>query len=58
MEWGKSAKVPAGGAAEVPGFRADFFEKVQVLLSDRFMGFFMVPDNAVWNYHFMGVNFN
>lgn len=22
------------------------------------MGFFMVPDNGVWNYHFMGVNFN
>ncbi|KAJ1729857.1 pre-mRNA-splicing factor 8 [Coemansia biformis] len=26
-----------------------------MLLSDRFMGFFMVPDdNGVWNYNFMG----
>ena len=26
-----------------------------MLLSDHFLGFFMVPDNDVWNYNFMGV---
>lgn len=26
-----------------------------MLLSDRFMGFWMVPENGVWNYNFMGV---
>ncbi|KAH8098773.1 U5 snRNA binding protein [Aureococcus anophagefferens] len=28
---------------------------VQMLLSDRFLGFFMVPDDDVWNFNFMGV---
>jgi len=28
---------------------------VQMLLSDHFLGFFMVPDDDVWNYNFMGV---
>jgi pre-mRNA-processing factor 8 len=28
---------------------------VQLLLSDRFMGFYMVPDTGSWNYNFMGV---
>lgn len=27
-----------------------------MLLSDRFLGFFMVPDDDRWNYNFMGVN--
>lgn len=30
--------------------------QVQMLLSDRFLGFFMVPDDDRWNYNFMGVN--
>ncbi len=32
-----------------------FYEKVPMLLSDRFLGFFMVPDSGSWNYNFMGV---
>lgn len=28
--------------------------EVQMLLSERFLGFFMVPSNKVWNYNFMG----
>ena len=31
------------------------YEKVQILLSDRFSGFFMVPDNHIWNYNFIGL---
>ena len=31
------------------------YEKVQMLLSDRFLGFFMVPSQGSWNYNFMGV---
>ncbi|OLY78026.1 Pre-mRNA-processing-splicing factor 8 [Smittium mucronatum] len=31
------------------------YERVQLLLSDRFNGFFMVPnDGGIWNYNFMG----
>eukprot|EP00935_MAST-01C_sp_MAST-1C-sp1_P002806 g2806.t1 len=26
-----------------------------MLLSDRFLGFYMVPDEGSWNYNFMGV---
>ena len=26
-----------------------------MLLSDRFLGFFMIPDSGSWNYNFMGV---
>ena len=26
-----------------------------MLLSERFMGFFMVPDNHMWNYNFVGL---
>ena len=31
------------------------YEKVQMLLSDRFYGFYMVPEDGLWNYNFMGV---
>lgn len=37
------------------GYAPTHFEKVQMLLSDRFMGFFMVPDGGSWNYNFNGV---
>jgi pre-mRNA-processing factor 8 len=30
-------------------------EQVQMLLSDRFMGFYMVPDTGSWNYNFQGI---
>lgn len=37
------------------GYTTTHYEKVQMLLSDRFLGFFMVPDGeGVWNYNFMG----
>ena len=29
-----------------------------MLLSDRFMGFFMTPDAGAWNYNFQGTKFN
>lgn len=32
-----------------------YFKKVQMLLSDRFLGFFMVPDSGSWNYNFVGM---
>merc|ERR1712072_837878 len=46
-EWGKS-KSSEGSSPQ-------HYEKVQILLSDRFLGFFMVPSDDVWNYNFMGV---
>jgi len=59
FDWGRNAARddPASltGAPNPPGFGPNLYDKVQMLLSDRFLGFFMVPDNDVWNYNFMGV---
>jgi pre-mRNA-processing factor 8 len=52
-EWGKSIK--DSGTPNVSGYAPTHFEKVQMLLSDRFFGFFMTPEEGSWNYNFMGV---
>lgn len=51
-EWGKQNRDAGAGAQ---GYSPSHYERVQMLLSDRFFGFFMVPDDEVWNYNFMGV---
>jgi len=50
-EWGKANREHA---ASLQGYLPTFYEKVQMLLSDRFLGFYMVPDVG-WNFNFMGV---
>jgi len=52
FQWGKQNKDTGPNPA---GFLPTHAEKVQMLLSDIFLGFFMVPENACWNYNFMGV---
>lgn len=52
FEWGKANKDTSPNPA---GYSASFYEKVQMLLSDRFLGFFLVPDNHIWNYNFVGL---
>lgn len=37
------------------GYLPSHYERVQMLLSDRFLGFFMVPGQVSWNYNFMGL---
>jgi len=44
--------------ANPAGYAPTHYEKVQMLLSDRFLGFYMVPEEEVWNYNFMGVKHN
>jgi pre-mRNA-processing factor 8 len=51
-EWGRANK---DTAANPHGYAPTHYEKVQLLLSDRFTGFYMVPDAGSWNYAFMGV---
>ena len=29
-----------------------------MILSDKFLGFFMVPEGGIWNYNFNGQNFS
>ncbi|KAH7244321.1 NUC071 domain-containing protein [Fusarium redolens] len=40
------------------GFTTTMGEKRKLLLSPRFRGFFLVPDDGRWNYSFMGNAFN
>ena len=39
------------------GFSTAFGTKSQLLLSDKILGFFLVPETDVWNYSFMGASF-
>lgn len=51
-EWGRVNK---DTGSNPHGYLPTHYEKVQMLLSDRFYGFYMIPDNGPWNYNFMGV---
>ena len=51
-EWGRQNK---DMGANPQGYLPTHYEKVQMLLSDRFLGFFLVPDRGGWNYNFQGV---
>jgi pre-mRNA-processing factor 8 len=52
FDWGKTNREHA---QNYQGYAPSFYEKVPMLLSDRFLGFFMIPDSGSWNYNFMGV---
>lgn len=52
FEWGRQ-NTDKGNNPK--GYLPSHYEKVQMLLSDRFLGFFMVPAQGSWNYNFMGV---
>lgn len=41
-------------STEPQGYSADFSLKGQLLLSDRIAGTFVVPDDNLWNYSFLG----
>lgn len=51
-EWGRVNK---DTGSNPHGYLPTHYEKVQMLLSDRFLGFYMIPDTGPWNYNFMGV---
>eukprot|EP00357_Protocruzia_adherens_P030356 CAMPEP_0114989014 /NCGR_PEP_ID=MMETSP0216-20121206/9943_1 /TAXON_ID=223996 /ORGANISM="Protocruzia adherens, Strain Boccale" /LENGTH=1597 /DNA_ID=CAMNT_0002351907 /DNA_START=96 /DNA_END=4889 /DNA_ORIENTATION=- len=54
FDWGKNAR---DITAHAPGYATNFYEKSQMILSDKIMGFFMVPDNqGKWNYNFFAVD--
>ncbi|EFC49814.1 splicing factor Prp8 [Naegleria gruberi] len=53
FDWGRKNKDIFSD--EPQGFNhAAFYEGVQIILSESYMGFFMVPDEGSWNYFFMG----
>merc|ERR1719204_367393 len=55
-EWGKKNRGKELNA-QFKDFLPTYYEKIQMLLSDRFLGFFMVPDTGSWNMNFQGQNF-
>ncbi|KAH8700347.1 putative pre-mRNA splicing factor [Talaromyces proteolyticus] len=40
------------------GFSTNMGDKCQLLLSDKIRGYFLVPEDNVWNYSFMGSSFS
>lgn len=52
ITWGKENQDSMGRNPK--GYSPNLYEKIQMLLSDRFYGFFMIPDNTSWNMNFMG----
>ena len=51
-EWGRQNR---DTGANPQGYLPTHYERAQMLLSDHFLGFFMVPSTDIWNYNFMGV---
>eukprot|EP00605_Chrysophyceae_sp_TOSAG23-4_P000128 GSChrysophyteH1.ASY1.ANO1.147.1 assembled CDS len=56
--WGKENINAAAVEGDLSSYGPHCFEQVQMLLSDRFQGFFLVPDDDIWNFNFMGVKHN
>lgn len=54
-KWGAENKDM--GSDQPQGFSTSMGEKCQLLLSDKIRGYFLVPENNVWNYSFMGSSF-
>jgi pre-mRNA-processing factor 8 len=52
FDWGRQSK---DGGQNPQGYSQGHYKKVQMLLTDRVRGFFMVPDAGSWNYNFMGM---
>ncbi|GAB1211438.1 Pre-mRNA-processing-splicing factor 8 [Aspergillus terreus] len=54
-KWGAENKDTTSDQPQ--GFSTSMGEKCQLLLSDRIRGYFLVPEDNVWNYSFMGSSF-
>jgi len=55
-EWGCGVKT--GEEKNPANYSPAFYSKAQMLLSDRFLGFYLVPRGGLWNYNFMGMKHN
>ncbi|KAJ5808678.1 hypothetical protein N7474_009947 [Penicillium riverlandense] len=54
-KWGAENKDMSSDQPQ--GFSTNMGEKCQLLLSDKIRGYFLVPEDNVWNYSFMGSSF-
>ena len=55
-EWG--LKNPDSSSNVGSGYGPGLYEKASLLLSDRFLGYFMTPSGSSWNFSFMGTKFS
>jgi len=54
--WAKDKLGKPDALQNAENYNTECFEKAQLLLSDKFQGFFLVPDSGLgWNYNFQGV---
>ena len=54
LKFGKANRNVVGGISNAQGYSAAAFEKVQMLLSNRFLGSFLVPSSSLsWNMNFV-----
>lgn len=53
-EWARLAK----DASAFSTYSPSYGEKMQLLLTDKMSGFFLTPDNSLWNYNFQGIKYN
>jgi pre-mRNA-processing factor 8 len=51
FKWGVARRLET---PDLAGYLPSMFQRTQMLLSDRFLGFFMVPSEGSWNYNFLG----
>ncbi|KAA8494906.1 Pre-mRNA-processing-splicing factor 8 [Porphyridium purpureum] len=59
-EWGLKQQLldPLANERTVPpGYHSGCFQRVPLVLSERFKGFFLVPEAGSWNYNFKGMSF-
>ncbi|CAF4841577.1 unnamed protein product, partial [Rotaria socialis] len=52
-DWGRS-NTDRGNNSK--GYALAHYEKVPLSVSDRFLGFFVTPEQGSWNYNFMDVS--
>jgi pre-mRNA-processing factor 8 len=55
LKWGRDNRDITTSQANPSGYENSHAEQVQLLLTDAFLGFWMVPQGQVWHYNFMGV---
>jgi pre-mRNA-processing factor 8 len=55
-EWGRNSTEEQANLAQ--DYTPNMFEKGQMILSNKVLGFFLVPDDDIWNFNFMGVRHN
>ncbi|KAJ6244791.1 intein-containing pre-mRNA-processing-splicing factor 8 precursor [Anaeramoeba flamelloides] len=54
FQWGMKESELENTKNDFQGYSTSYYEKVQLFLSEKFLGFFMVPTDNCWNYNLMG----